>query len=166
MSTLLAIPVLSLLLILQSAIFSRITLLHGSADLLLLAVLAWALQERVDTAWRWGIIAGLLVSMASALPFGAALSGYLLATGMALLLRQRVWQRPVLAMFVATFFATLLTHAIDLAALRLAGSPISLSESLNLITLPSILLNLLLAIPIFALLSDLGDWLYPEELEV
>jgi hypothetical protein len=29
-----------------------------------------------------------------------------------------------------------------------------------------VLLNLLLAIPVYALIGDLANWLYPEELEV
>jgi rod shape-determining protein MreD len=166
MATLIAIPILSVLLIFQSAVVSRITLLHGSADLLLLAVVAWALQKRVDTAWHWSVIAGLMISFVSALPFGVALIGYPLTAGLALLLRQRVWQVPILAMFVATFFGTLATQALALAALRLSGDPLPILQAFNLIILPSILLNLLLAIPAFALLGDLAGWLYPEELEV
>jgi hypothetical protein len=34
------------------------------------------------------------------------------------------------------------------------------------ITLPSLILNLLLAIPAYALFTDLAKWLYPEPLEV
>ncbi len=152
--------------VLQSAVFSRIVLLHGTADLLLLAIIAWALHKRVETAWHWGAIAGLIISIISALPFGAALAGYLLATLIALLLRQRVWQTPILAMFIATFLGTVLTHAISLVSLRLVGSPLPIIEALNLVTLPSLLLNFLLAIPIFALITDLANWIYPEELEI
>lgn len=166
MAILIAIPLLSGLLVLQSAIISRITLLHGSADLLLLAVIAWALQKRVDTAWHWSIIAGLMISFVSALPFGVALIAYPLVTGLALLLRHRVWQVPILAMFLATFSGTVLTQALALFALRLSGDPLPILQAFNLITLPSILLNLLLAIPAYALLGDLAGWLYPEELEV
>jgi rod shape-determining protein MreD len=166
MATLIAIPIFSILLILQSAVISRIALLHGTADLLLLVVIAWALQKRVETAWHWSIIAGLMFSFVSALPIGVAMLGYLLVTGMTLLLRQRVWQVPILAMLVATFLGTLVTQGLALGALRLTGDPLPILQAFNLITLPSILLNLILAIPAYALLGDLAGWLYPEELEV
>jgi hypothetical protein len=39
-------------------------------------------------------------------------------------------------------------------------------QALNIVTLPSILMNLLFAIPVYALVSELADWLYPEEIEV
>ena len=166
MAFLIGIPILATLVVFQSAILSRVPLLHGTADLLLLAIVAWALQKRVQTAWHWSIIAGLIVTFTTALPFGVPLAGYLLATGVALVLRHRIWQAPILAMFVATFAGTVITQGIDLFVLRTAGWNLPLLESFNLVTLPSLLLNLLFAIPMFAILSDLASWLYPEELEV
>ena len=165
-ATLLAIPILTILAIIQSVLISRFQLLRGTPDLILLVILAWALQKRVKTAWQWGIIGGLIVSIFSALPTGTILISYLLSVGMALLLKKRVWQVPVFAMFIAVFVATALTHATALVALRLAGNPISWEEALNLITLPSILLNLLLAIPAYALMGEMADWLYPDEIEL
>lgn len=166
MPTLLALPILGLLLVLQMAIFSDLRLLQGTVDLVMIAVIAWALQKRVDSAWRWGIIGGLLVTIASALPLGVALIGYTSVVGIAILLRQRVWQVPILAMFVSTILGTIVIQILSIIVLRLTGSPLPMIESLELITLPSILLNLLVAIPAFAIFSDLANWLYPEEIEV
>ena len=53
-----AFPILSLAIMLQTAIVSRINLLAGGADLMLLILAAWALQERVATAWHWAALAG------------------------------------------------------------------------------------------------------------
>ena len=166
MPILLAFPILGLLVILQSALASRVQLLHGTVDLVLLALLAWAVQERVKTSWHWAVIAGMMMGVASALPLGAALAGYLAATGLALIFRRLIWQVPLLAMVTCTFLGTVLTHAIDIAALRFSGSAIPWVQALNLVTLPSALLNLLLALPMYALLGDLAKWVYPQELEI
>lgn len=166
LSILLAAPIFTILLILQSAVITRIPLLHGAADLSLLAVVAWSLQKRVRTGLHWGVAAGLGLSIVSALPFGVALAAYPLAALLAGLLRRRVWQAPLLAMFVCTFLATLLVNFISLGALRLMGSSLPLLETFNQVILPSVLLNLLLAIPFYAMFADLANWLYPEELEV
>ena len=56
MAILLAIPILGFMVILQSAVFSQIQLLYGTTDLILIIVVAWAVQERVTTAWHWGIL--------------------------------------------------------------------------------------------------------------
>ena len=166
MATLVAIPILTGLMVLQSGIVSRIPLLRGTPDLLLLAILAWALQKRVQTAWQWCIIGALLFSLISALPLGTALLAYVLVTGLALILRRQVWQVPLLAMLVAVLLGTFISHTISVLSLQLAGDPIPFLEAFNLIVLPSALLNLILAIPAYALIGDLANWLYPEEIEL
>lgn len=166
MATFIAIPILTGLMFLQSGILSRIPLLHGTPDLLMLVILAWALQKRVQTAWQWSVIGAAIFSLVSALPLGTPLLAYGLATGIALLLRHQMWHAPILAMLVAVLLGTLVTHMVSLVALRLTGVPISILQALNLITLPSAFLNLVLAFPAYALIGDLAGWLYPEELEV
>lgn len=166
MVTLLAIPLFGLLAIFQSAVVSRLPLLHGTADLLLMVVIAWALQERVRTAWQWALIAGLIIGYISALSIVIPVIGYLVVTGLALLLRQRIWQVPILAMLAVTFVGTLFINVITALFLSIMGTPLPLLDTLNLIILPGVILNLLLAIPIYALVKDLSEWLYPEEIKI
>lgn len=166
MAFLLAIPILGLMVIIQSAILSQVQLLYGTVDLVLLAVVAWAVQERVKTAWHWGVIAGLLVSLATAVPPLAIITAYLLTAGVAIYMRRIFWQRPLLAMITATALATLITQAISVTALVLNGTPIPLIEAFYMITIPSVLLNLLLSVPVYALIGDLANWLYPEVIEM
>ena len=61
MRNLIAVPVIILGVMLQSAVISSIKLLSGHADLPLVMLAAWALQEEVDTAWQWAMVAGVLV---------------------------------------------------------------------------------------------------------
>lgn len=163
MAILLAIPILAVLVMFQSAVVSQIFLLHGTADLVLLAIIAWALQERVDTAWHWALIGGLMVNLVSALPLGIPLIGYLLATGIAQLLKHRIWQAPILAMFTSTFLGSLANLGLNWIVLVMLGHPLPLAASFNLVILPSVLLNMLLAIPAYSLASSLAEQLYPEE---
>ena len=166
MVTLLAIPLFIVLGIFQSAVVSRLPLLHGTADLILLVVIAWALQERVRSAWQWALIAGLVIGYLSALSLIIPVTGYLLVTAMALLLRQRVWQVPILAMLAVTFIGTLLINIITAIYLNIIGTPLPILETLNLIILPSTILNLILSIPIYALVKDFAEWVYPEEIDL
>lgn len=166
MKIVIAIPILSALLIFQSAVVSYFPLLSGTADLILVAVIAWAIQKRVQTAWHWGIIGGLMVGFVSAIPLVVPVVAYLLVIGLALAMRLRVWQAPILAMLVTTFIGTLVVNLASITILRIEGTPIPLLESLNIIVVPSLLLNLLIAIPFYALFGDLAKWLYPEELEM
>lgn len=166
MAVILAIPILAGLLILQMAVLNQVMLLQGTADLILLALIAWSLQKRVRTAWAWGIIGAMLVGYTSAVPFWVFGVGYMAAVGLSLLLRQRIWSVPVLAMFIATFVSTLFLHGITMVALRLMNRPVAFSATLNLVTFPGVLLNLILALPFYLIFTDIAKLVYPETLEI
>jgi len=152
-------------LMLQLGVVSRVPLLSGTADLILLLLAAWGLQERVKNAWLWTIIAGIIISIISAMPFYIPLIAYLAVTGISKLFQRRVWQTPILVMFLVTFVGTLCQQVLYILSLQVIGTPISWSESLNLVTLPSLLLNMLLAIPIYAIVNDITGRIYSSGLD-
>jgi cell shape-determining protein MreD len=160
---LVAIPVLGLAIILQTSIIGRINLLNGRADLVLLILAAWSLQERVRSAWIWGVAAGLLVGFISGLPLYIYPVCYILLVGMGRLLAHRVWQAPLLAMFTVTFMGTLELLMLTYVERSLFAVSLELNLAFVQIILPSILLNMLLAIPVHALLHGLANRLYPAE---
>jgi rod shape-determining protein MreD len=147
-------------------ILAIMPLLNGTADLILLFIIAWALQDRVESVWQWCLIGGVFASLYSALPLGIYLVAYLICTGIARLLKRRIWKAPFLAMLTATFICTLVVQLLSLGARLIAGVSIPVLGSFNLIILPSLLLNLILAFPIFTIMRDMASWLYPEELKV
>jgi hypothetical protein len=161
MRNLIAVPVIILAVILQSAIVSRAALLAGTADLPLVMLAAWAMQDEVDTAWHWAAAAGLLVGFVSGIQWYVPVLSYLMVVGFAQTLQRRVWQAPLLAMFSVVFLGTIGVSVFSLAALRLSGVPLAVGDVFGLLTLPSILLNMLLAIPVFAVMRDLARWVYP-----
>ena len=55
--------------ILQSSLVSNFTLLSGVADLVLVVIIAWAIDERVKNAWVWAALGAIFISFFSALPF-------------------------------------------------------------------------------------------------
>lgn len=78
-------------------------------------------------------------------------------------LQQRVWQAPLLAMFSAVFFGTLFFHILSFVVLSFLGTPFAFGEVMGLITLPSLLLNMLLSIPVYSFMRELSHWVYPVE---
>jgi hypothetical protein len=165
MDTLIAIPILSLLVVLQSAIVSRLPLLHGTADLFLLVLIGWALQEPVKTHWQWSLLGGLIVGYASILPLTVPILTYMAITGVVLLVKQKIWENQIFAMFAMTFFGSLFSQGISALVVSIRGAPLPLIDTFRLIILPSLLLNLLLAGPVYAIMKDLAEWVYPEKIK-
>jgi rod shape-determining protein MreD len=122
---------------------------------------AWALQDEVDSAWHWAVAFGLMVGFVSGVPWYVYLMGYGVVVALAQLLQRRVWQAPLLAMFSVTFLGTVIVCMLSFLVLRISNVNIPLGDVLGLVVLPSVLLNMLLAIPVFAVMRDLSRWVYP-----
>lgn len=161
MRNLVAVPVILLSVILQSAVISRVYLLSGIADLPLIMLAAWALQEEVDSAWHWAAATGLLIGFISGISWVVPVFGYVIVVTLAQIFQRRVWQAPLLAMFSITFLGTIIVGVLSFGVLRFAGVPLPVSDVLGLLMLPSVLLNMLLAIPVYAVMRDLARWVYP-----
>lgn len=131
----------------------------------MLTLIAWALQDRVKSYWLWTIIGALMVGFVSEFPLSLYLGIYLAITGTTLLIKRRVWQIPIIAMFILTLVGSIILLVATGFFAYLQGAQLSILDTLNLIILPSIILNLLFSIPIYAIIRDLAEWLHPEEIE-
>jgi hypothetical protein len=64
-------------------------------------------------------------------------------------------------MFSVTFLGSIMSSLLTFAVLSLSGVLLPMSDVLGVLTLPSVLLNMLLAIPVYAVMRDLARWVYP-----
>ena len=163
MGTLLAIPIIFILLMLQTTIFSQVTLLHGSIDLVLLWIAAWSLQKQVTSTWFWTILAAIAVAYISAIPWYVPVICYPLATIIAKWVNKRVWQSPLLMMFLVTMITSIVSNGLSYIALSVSGVTIPLKTGVVQVMIPSVLINLLLALPVYAVARDTAQWVYPLE---
>lgn len=163
MSVILSIPVLAFLSILQSAVVSRLPLDQGVADLMLVFLVAIALQKRVSTAWQWSIIGGMLIDFLSGLPFGIFTISYLVATALATLFRERIWRFTFLMQLLVVLIGTLVSQVLSYLVLFLQGVNLELITVLRVIIMPTIILNFMLSLPVFILTRDILDQIYPQE---
>jgi len=149
--------------LLQITLITRIRLLQGTTDLVLLVLIVWMMQEGNRPDWRWGIPAGVMVGFASALPDWVLWAGFVAAAGICQLLHQRIWQVRLLTLLTATLLGTLAIQLMTLLYLWIDARPLSIAESFNLVILPSMILNLMLVLPVNALISELNKIITPAE---
>ncbi len=163
MSVILSIPVLGIITIIQSSVISRLPLISGTADLVLVVLVAIALQKTVTVAWQWSLVGGLFVDFFSGLPFGLFTISYLATTSLALILRDRIWRFTFLMQLLVVLAGTIITHSITYLILFLQGGTLPFTSVLQAVTLPSIILNFMLSLPIFILTKDVIDQFLPVE---
>jgi hypothetical protein len=140
-------------------------MLYGIPDVVMLVILAWFLDEHVKHGWEWVVMAGIMVSFVSALPFFIPFWAYLTMAVVCHWLKNRIWQTPIMAMLASTLIGTAIMQVASVFALQITGTRIPLQEGIRLVMLPSFLWNLILAIPVYSLVKELIYWVYPEKVE-
>ncbi|MBO9367805.1 MAG: hypothetical protein J7555_03510 [Chloroflexi bacterium] len=162
MRALIGFPILFLTAILQSALFSRLSLLHGHADLMLIVLAIWATHPRVLHAWEWTLLGALLTAFLSAFPWALIFLTYLVPTALARTLRSVLRSHLLNALLVISAgtgwmgimgWLYLFTVQASASPLLIAGEILS----------PGLLMNLLLTLPTFVILRRIIDWTYPGE---
>lgn len=163
MPILISIPILFILMILQTTVAREVTLFHGSVDLILVWLAAWGLTSRDNTGYLLALFSGVMVALVSALPWYMYMAAYFSVIILARYVFKRLWQSPLLSMFAITMVSSILLYTLTIIGLRLDGIEYSLQETLNSVIIPSIFLNLFLSIPIYAIVKDLSSWIYRSE---
>ncbi len=147
--------------LLQYGLVSRLPLFSGTMDLVLLFIAGWALQSQNKNFWLYTVIGGFFISQLSAMPFYVPLISYLVIFGIATLIKKRVWQVPIFAMFLIVFIGSLFQHLLYMASLTASGISFDWSTGFTSIALPSILLNILFVIPVYAVIQEISLRIYP-----
>ncbi len=159
-------PVLALLWIVESALVRNVTLLSGAADVVFLAVLAWAAQPSSgNSMWVWAAAAAWLMETGSAMPNGVYFVWYLGAVAGIWLLRRRVWQSGLGLYWLVVLLASLAGGAMMYAVLWVLQGDFwgNWREALVWVIIPSTLLNLLWALPTYFFMRELAAWVYVDE---
>jgi len=144
MNLYLAIPLLTIVALLQGVLFSRVSVWGARPDPMLLIVMLWAMVRGLDEGLVWGFIGGLLVDLLSGGPMG----GTSLALLAAAFLAGQPWGRglgsSVLRLLFLMFAGALAYYLVLLIALAV-GHTVAWGFSLWRVALPSTLLNVALA---------------------
>ncbi len=159
-------PLMALLAILQSAVVSQLRLADGQADLVLVAVVAWALTGRSREAMVLGLAGGLFLDLLSALPLGSTALALVLVAYVVSLTEGRLWGAHLLTPLGVVFGASLFFSAYMLLASVLVGARVDLPSLASRVVLPGLFLNVLMAVPAAQLASGLQRVLFPPEVEI
>ena len=115
--------------------------------------------------WLLVLIMAGIAGTVSALPAYIPIIVYLIVFRASRLFQARLMQSPLLSMIVLTFAATLLQIMLNLAYLFVIQVGLNFSDTLVKVALPSVLLNMLLAIPVHAIVREIAIYAFPKGVE-
>lgn len=148
---------------LQLGIFSHIQVLSGKIDLIMLGVIAWTLQKRTEfvDVLIFAFLSVLFLYLISAEPLFILVVLYILIAFTIYWSKNNIQQIPIVSMLTFSAIFTFIHLSIFGFYLQLFGTNLDVIEVFQIVILPSILLNLLAAIPIFLLTNELQHLVYP-----
>jgi len=97
------------------------------------------------------------------MPLFTPIIPYLVIALIARIFQDRLWQAPILSLIIVVFVGTLFQHIFNIVLIQLNGVNIGFIESVEKVTLPSLLLNFFFLFPVYIVISDIGKWVFPEE---
>jgi len=160
---LISLPIFLILSALQTVAVSRIEIIGGSGDIVMLALIAWTIVDEDGNYLGWSIIAGFLISILSAMPLATMFGVYITVAIIAKIARRIFWQSPILALFSSVIMATIVKFFLEIFTLQYLGIPAPFIISVTSILLPTLLLNFFFAFPIYVLMSDVAHWVSPKD---
>jgi rod shape-determining protein MreD len=160
-SYLVGIPTIALLAILQTSLVSHLRLLEGRPDLVLLAVVAWALTGRGQEAMILGFAGGLFLDAFSAVPLGVSSAALVIVAAIASYSEGQFWGINPIMQLAAVLVGSGVYYLVIILTLFATGQPLDLQLALGRIVLPGVFVNLLLALPTVQLAEGLDNLLHP-----
>ena len=156
-------PIIAVAAFVQVGFFGQIRLMNGTSDLILLCIIAWTINDQTKYSWILMIAGGLLMSYISAMPMNGYIWMYLAIWLLIRFIKRRVWQMPLILMLFVTIVGTLIIAVGTLGLLFLQNASVNYLDALQTIVIPSLVMNLMLAIPMYAVLNDVINTIYINE---
>ena len=156
-------PIFAIAAFLQVSVFSQIRLLNGAVNLVLVCLIVWSINSSTKYSWIMAVWSGLLMSFVSAMPLKSYMWFNLGIWGLIWFIKKRVWQMPMILTLFVTIVGTLLEALLTLGLLTLQGANLDYLLSLNRVIVPSLIMNLLFTIPVYAFLNDVINTIYINE---
>ena len=142
-------PTLLLAVVVQTALFSQISVLGVKPDLMLVATAGWAITRGVKEGALWVILGGLLVDLFSSAPLGRSTIALTPVLILAVIARMVEVESSFLLSLGVIFIGTLLYESISRLVLQAWHIQLAWGYSLLWIALSSALVNTLLAPPVY-----------------
>jgi rod shape-determining protein MreD len=149
----LSIPVLAVVVILQATLMPELSIAGGTPDLVLLVVLGWSLMAGYEQGLLWAVVGGILQDLISAVPVGTTSLALVLVVSLAALIVGQVHPRNLVYPPLVAAAATLVVHLVTEFVLVVTGRPLPFLGLLLSVTLPSMVYNLVVMVPVYRILG-------------
>ena len=160
------IPILILAAILNATVMAQFRIGNGAPDLVFLLVVSWALLVDLRDGLFWAVVGGLMQDVFSIAPLGTSALGLVLVVFGADVAFGQISRRNLLIPPVVALVGTVIYHLGSLFVLQMVDVSVPLQRGLLYVTLPTVVYNALLIIPVFRFVGQIHFWLTPRRVRL
>lgn len=164
MSLQIGIPLFGLAALIQATVLSQVRVFGGQPDLVVIIVLGWAIIDQGLEGVVWAFIGGLFLDLLSGAPAGLSSLALIPVAVIVGLTEAQVYRTNAILTLALTAGGALAYHIIYLILLQyLGGLPVPWITGLWYVTLPSVLFDVILILPVMSILSRWYRLLHPRQ---
>ena len=126
----------------QAAIVPHIRIAGVHPDMMLVIVVSWSMLRGVREGILWALMAGIVLDLLSAAPFGMFTLSLVCAALIPVLGTGSFFRSHAVVVLISVALATICSYVISLSVLSLAGHPIAWLDAISRLMLPGIAVNL------------------------
>ncbi len=145
----LGLVILSLVILIQGTLLSRVRIVGVSANLLLVTVVCWSLTRNVQEGLVWAFAGGLGIDLISGLPLGTSSLALMPTCFLAGIGRSSIFAQNIFWPVLLVILATPLHGWLILLTQQLRGVPVDWVGSTVRIILPELVLNIVMTLPVY-----------------
>lgn len=166
MTRYIGIPILILAAILDATVMAEFRIGNGAPDLVFLLVISWALLANLRDAMFWAVVGGVAQDMFSVAPLGASALGLVVVVFLSDLAFGQISRRNILIPPLVALVGTVIYHLGIILALQMVSISVPLTRGLVYVTVPTLVYNTILIIPVFRLVARIHFWLTPRRVQL
>ncbi len=144
-----SLPLIVLAVVLQSSVIPQIRIFGGEPDLVLLLVLSWSVNGRLEQDVTWAFVGGIAQDLMSATPLGASVIGLVLLVFSIDQLKQQVYRIGFMLIIALVIVGTVLQKVMLMIIAGFSGFTVAPIQNLTYVILPTIAYNLIFIGPVY-----------------
>jgi rod shape-determining protein MreD len=160
------IPILALAAILNATVMAEFRIGGGAPDLVFLLVVSWALLADLRDAMLWAVVGGVWQDWLSITPLGASALGLVVVAFIADTVFGEVGRTNLIVPPLVVVSGTLVYHLGIILVLWLDGYTVPLPRGLLYVTVPTVVYNGILILPVFRAVGWFHSLLQPRRVRL
>ncbi|MEP7285688.1 MAG: rod shape-determining protein MreD [Chloroflexota bacterium] len=148
-----SLPLLLIAVILQSTVIPEIRIAGGGPDLILMMVLSWTMLAGLEEGIIWAIVGGVLQDLVTSAPTGTTALALVVVVFLSDLVLGPVSRNNIIFPPIIIAAGTAIFQLVLAILLTVLGHTVSISYTLSTITVPTLLFNVVLILPIFRIMG-------------